>query len=147
MTDLQRRIWIFLTFRGRRILESLVVTLCAGDEFVLSRVRMQHVVLKAEKQISELPFFFFFTFKIVLYVIEWAVPPLSWKFQRFTRMPLERRLEYLEEWEFSKFAAKRNLFKLVKALCICHIFSEPKLLESIGYGDAMRKRYERGAAR
>jgi hypothetical protein len=101
---------------------------------------MQHVVLQAEKHISELPFFFFFTFKIVLYVIEYAIPPIAWKFRRFSKMSLEQRLRYLESWELSRFAAKRNLFKLVKAICVCHIFSERPLLKAIGYEEALKLR-------
>lgn len=143
MTNLQRRIWLSLTLRGRRIVEAMVITLCAGDEFVLSRIRMQHVILKTEKHISELPFFFFLMFKIVLYMIEYSFFPFSWKIRRFSGMTLEKRLIYLETWEHSKFALKRNLFKLVKALFICHIFSEHTLLVAIGYGDALQNRVKR----
>ncbi|MGZ3689316.1 MAG: hypothetical protein ACXVBW_13510 [Bdellovibrionota bacterium] len=142
MTGTQLRIWNILTFRGRGILESMVVTLCAGDEFVLSRIRMQHVVLRAEKQISELPFVLFLGFKICLYLIEYSFPPLAWKFRRFSRLPLESRMAYLETWEGSSLALKRNIFKLVKALCICNIFSEHKLLAAIGYEESLVKRMQ-----
>ncbi len=125
---------------ARQILESVVIAFCAGDEFVLSRIRMQKVVLKTEKQISELPFVFNLVFRTALYLIEYAFPPIAWKFRRFTRMPLERQMEYLHEWMHSPFAYKRNLFKLVKAICVSQIFSEHKLLEGIGYGPALEHR-------
>lgn len=129
-----------MTFRGRRILETLIVTLCAGDPMVLEKIRMQHVVLRAEKHIAELPPQFFLGFKVVLYLIEFLSFPLVWKFRRFTRMKLEDRIWYLETWENSPVAIIRNLFKLVKAICVCHIFSEHRLLAEIGYGEAIEER-------
>lgn len=126
--------------RGRHILEAMLICMCAGDEDVLSKIRMKHVVLKTEKHVTELPKFYFLAFKAVLLWIEYEIFPLAWKFRRFSKMPINRQLAYLETWERSSFFAKRNMFKLVKAMCVCHIYSEHKLLASIGYENAMRAR-------
>jgi hypothetical protein len=129
MTSLQHRIWVFLTFRGRSILEALIVALCAGDEFVLERIRMQKVVLRTEKYVSELPFTFFLGFKLALYLLEYV------GIGRFSKLSIERKLRRMEIWETSGLGPQRNLFKLMKAACVCHIFSEQRLLADIGYGD------------
>lgn len=140
MTSLQHRIWVGLTFRGRHIVEALIIALCAGDEFVLSRIRMQRVILRTEKFIAELPFFFFITFKFVIYVIEYAFPPLAWKFRRFSRLPIDKQLQYLQSWEQSMFSFKRMMFKLVKAACVNQIMCEYKLLADLGYRECLEAR-------
>ena len=59
--------------RGRHIVEAMLICMCAGDEDVLSKIRMRHVILKTEKHITELPKFYFFAFKAVLFWIEYEI--------------------------------------------------------------------------
>lgn len=129
--------------RSRKTLAALIITLCANDEFILSHIRIKRVILRTEKRISELPIFFFFAFQIVLYLLEYSIPPLAWKILPFSRLSAEKQLAYLEGWESSRFAIKRNLFRLVKAVCICQIMSERKLLIALGYGEALEDRLGR----
>lgn len=140
MTSVQRRIWRFFMTRGDDILESLLLTLCTDDEFFTSRVKMARVAVRTKKFVRELPFFFFFSFKAILYLIEYAVPPIAWKFRRFSKLPLEQRLRYLETWENSRIPLKRIVFKLVKAACLCQIMCDHKILVDLGYGKAIQKR-------
>ncbi len=142
MTLVQRLIYNFFNTRGRRILKELIITMCADDQAVLTHVRLQRVVLRTEKYISELPFFYFMTFKATLYLLNYALPPLSWKLKPFSWMTLERRLRYLEEWQSSSFYYKRTLFKMVQCVCISHLYSEKRLLISLGFEKSMLHRLQ-----
>ncbi|MBI3543875.1 MAG: hypothetical protein HY075_11435 [Deltaproteobacteria bacterium] len=132
--------------RGRHVLREFIVTICAGDPAVLSSVRLQRVVLKTEKYVGELPVFYFLLFKLTLYLLNYALPPLSWKLRPFTWMNLEERQHYLEEWQASSFYYKRTLFKMVQCVCVSHLYSERKLLESIGFGESLAHREQRSFA-
>ena len=143
MTPVQRLIYNFFYTRGRRILKELIITMCADDKAVLNHVRLQRVILRAEKYVSELPFFYFMTFKITLYLLNYALPPLSWKLTPFSWMPLERRLKYLNEWQSSSFYYKRTLFKMIQVVCVSHLYSERRLLVSIGFEKSMEHRQQR----
>jgi hypothetical protein len=128
-------------FRRRRILQTLLISLCGGDEQILMHVRLTKVVLKTEKDMLGLPFALRATFYVVLWLIEYGFPPLVWKFKRFTRMGMSERVAYLEEsWDRSPLAPKRVMFKLVKAVCVSQLLAEHKVLRSIGYGDALDER-------
>lgn len=140
MTRFERAVYVFFNSRGRKILRELIITMCAGDPFVLTQVRLQHVILKAEKYVSELPLLHFVIFKIALYMVQFGVPPLVWKLRPFTWLPLESRLAYIEQWQGSRVYFKRALFKFVTLVCVTHLYSEKKLLESIGFGKSMEHR-------
>ena len=140
MSRWQHRLWVFMTFRGRPTLEALMIALCNGDEFLLSRVRLQRVILKTEKYISELPFFYFMVFKFILYVIEYGVFPFSFRIHRFTRLPVHKQVQVLATWDANPNPLKRNLFKFVKGTCLSHILAETKLLEALGYGEMILDR-------
>jgi hypothetical protein len=139
----QRVVYWLLKPRGRRMLRELIITMCAGDKAVLEHVRLQRVILRTEKFISELPFFYFLLFKFTLFVLNFALPPLSWKVLPFIWMGPERRMRYLEEWQASSFYYKRTLFKMVQCVCVSHLYSERSLLVSIGFGPSMEKREQR----
>jgi hypothetical protein len=136
----QRLVHRLLMARGRRMLRELIITMCADDREVLSHVRLQRVILRTEKYVSELPFFYFVLFKLTLFIMNYALPPLSWKLRPFIYMKLDRRLRYLEEWAASNFYYKRTLFKMIQAVCVCHLYSERRLLVSIGFESSMQHR-------
>lgn len=140
LTKWQRRIFGFFNNRGREVIKVLIATMCADDPMVLTRIRMQRVILRTEKNIANMPFFFFLMLKITIYLMEYAVPPLAWKFTPFTKMPLEARLKYLESWSGSRWYAKRMLMKLVLAICLPQVYSEKRLLISLGYEDSLQHR-------
>jgi hypothetical protein len=142
MNGFQRAIYGFFNSRGRKIVRELIITMCADDPEVLTRVRLQRVILRTENYISALPFFYFLVFKLALYMIQYALPPLSWKLRPFTWMSLERRLRYFEEWQGSGFYYKRALFKMVQCVCIAHLYSERRLLVRIGFEPSMEHRQQ-----
>ena len=125
---------------GRRALRALILTLCVEDEFILSKIDIPRVIQKIEDRVCLLPAFFFFLFKGTLLFMEFGLPPLGWKIRRFSSLSLEKRLQYVESWTYSKVYLKRNLFKLIKAICLSHVFSEHELLKGIGYERALGAR-------
>lgn len=143
MIGFQNFIRRLLNARGRTILREMIVTMCAGDPEVLTRVRMQRVILRTEKYVSELPFIYFVLFKVCLYMIQFAVPPLSWKLRPFTWLSLDDRLAMLVRWQASNFYFKRMSFKMIQAVCVSHLYSERRLLESLGFGEGIKHREER----
>lgn len=140
MTRWQRRIYNFFNPRGRTILKAVLSTMCADDPAVLTRVKLSRVILRTEKYISELPFFYFLMIKLSLYLMEYALPPLSWKLLPFSMMGLERRLRYLEEWQSSSFYPKRIIFRAASAVCLVNLYSERRLLTSIGFESGLQNR-------
>ena len=143
MTKAQKILYGVLKKTGRQVLKELIVTFCAEDQEVLTKVRLQRVTLRTENYVLSLPFFYFFVFKLTLFLFQYALPPLSWKLTPFTKMSLERRLRYLGEWQSSNFYYKRLLFKLLSLVCVSHLYSEEKLLISLGYELSMKHRVSR----
>lgn len=129
-----------LNSRGRKILKEIIITMCAGDEQVLSRVSLKRVTLRTEHYVSELPLVYFIVFKFALYLLQYAIPPISRKLRPFTWLPLEARLDYLDRWKKSSFYFKRMSFKMVQAICVSHLYSERKLLDSVGFEASMLHR-------
>lgn len=146
MSNFQHLVRKALNARGRKILREMLITMCAGDPEVLTRIRMQRVILRTEKYVSELPFIYFVLFKICLYFIQFAIPPFSWKLRPFTWLSLDERLAYLDRWQSSNFYFKRMTFKMVQATCVSHLYSERRLLESLGFSDSIKHREERTCA-
>lgn len=142
MTRFQKAIYRFFLSRGRKVLRELIVTMCAEDSFILSKIRLERVIMRAEKYVAELPFIYFFLFKITLLIVEYGIPPITNKFRRFSSLSLEKRLAYLEEWQGSRFYWKRILFKMISTVCVTHIYAERKLLTNIGFEDSLLHRYQ-----
>jgi len=140
VTRFERAIYNFLNARGREIMKCLIATLCADDPAIISRVRIQRVILRTEKAIAKMPLFYFVVLKIGVYLLEYAIPPLSWKIRPFTSMNLDQRLEYLNTWSSSRFYYKRMILKLLISLCLPRLYSEKRLLLSIGFERALQGR-------
>lgn len=136
----QKIIAFILNRLGRSIVREILIAMCANDSKVLNKIRLQRVILRLEKYVNELPFFYFFIFKCALFLFQYAIPPLSWKLRPFSSLALEKKISYMEEWQQSRFYHKRVLFKIIQSICVAHLYSEPRLLISIGYKNSMRHR-------
>jgi hypothetical protein len=137
---LQKMFQNYFISSGRHILRTFLLTMCAEDPEVLKHVRLTHVILRVERYLFELPFFYFLAVKISFYLIEYAIPPLGMKIRPFTWLSLADREKYLDQWQNSNFYPKRILFKAAASVCMSHLYSEHKLLQSIGFGKALEKR-------
>lgn len=143
MTRFERSVYNFFSARGREIMKCLITTLCADDPAVLTRIRIQRVILRTEKAVAKMPLFYFVMLKVALYLIEYAIPPISWKIRPFTWMSLDERLQYLNEWATSRFYYKRMLLKLLVSICLPRLYSEKKLLLSLGFEKSLQHRTRR----
>jgi len=140
MGRFQRYVLNMLAGRGRSATASLAATLVAEDRDILSRVDMDRVVRRAEEQGQRLPWMFYVAYKLSLLAFEYGLPPLAWRFRRFSRQWWGSRIRYAESWERSRSHLKRNLFVLMKAVTLSSLLREPDLLEWMGYGEALRSR-------
>ncbi|HPO12181.1 MAG TPA: hypothetical protein PLI09_01945 [Candidatus Hydrogenedentes bacterium] len=129
--------------KGRGVLRTLIESLVAEDVEILSRVRMEAVIERSENAIAHYPLQIFLTVKATLFMLEFFAPLMTRRWQRFTSMPLEDRVRYLEGWEYSPLDMQRNLFLLLKASTLTSLASEPGLLDFAGYSAFMRHRQER----
>lgn len=121
-------------------MQVLIATLCADDPAIISRIRIQRVILRTEKAIAKMPLFYFVVLKFGLYFIEYAIPPFAWKLRPFTSLSLDQRLEYLNQWATSGFYYKRMILKLLISLCLPRLYSEKRLLLSIGFERTLQGR-------
>jgi hypothetical protein len=140
MGGLQVLIRALLRTRGRWSLRRVVLAFCDNDEQVLSRIDVDTIVLRIEHNMAMLPFGYFLAMKIALFLMEFAIPPIAGKILPMSLMPAEKRIRYIESWVDSRFSWKRMTFYALKYLCLKQIYSEPALLEHIGYGPAYRAR-------
>lgn len=129
--------------KGRGVLRTLIESLVAGDVEILSRVRMEAVIARTENAIARYPLPIFLTAKATVFLLEYFAPLMTRRWQRFTSMPIEDRVRYLEGWEYSPIDMQRNLFLLLKASLLTSLASEPGLLDFAGYSAFMRHRQER----
>jgi hypothetical protein len=140
MGGFQALIRSLLRTSGRWSLTKVVIAFCDGDEEVLSRINVDTIVRKIELYLVGLPFGYFLAMKIALFIMEYALPPVSGKFMPMMWMSPERRIRYIQSWADSRFSWKRMTFYALKYLCLKQIYAEPALLEHIGYGPALRDR-------
>ena len=124
----------------RNALGTVLRTLVAEDEAILSRTAPDCVAARLQDTLDRLPVILVLAFRLTLAAIEWG-PLLSLRYLgRFSRLPLALRLRRLEGWEFSRFFLKRGLFKLIKLTALANMLQEPELLRFIGYEDTLRHR-------
>lgn len=142
MSGFQLFIRSLLRTTGRWSLRKVVIAFCDGDEEVLKRINVEAIVRKIELYLVSLPFGYFLAMKMALFIMEYAIPPVHTKFRPMLLMSPERRIRYIQSWGESRFSWKRMTFYALKYICIKQIYSEPALLEYIGYGPAMMERME-----
>ncbi len=143
VNKIQAHIVEWLMPKGNRILRAFMEALVAGDAEILDRVRPESVIERIGNALRQYPFLMFLAVKVTFFLLEYAAPLMTHTWQRFTRMPLEERVRYLEGWEYSPVDLQRGLFLLIKASTLTALCAEPALLEFTGYSNFMRHRQER----
>jgi hypothetical protein len=123
-----------------RTLRLLVLTLCGEDPDTLKHVDLKQVVIKIKFFILSLPFHYQFLFSFSLFLLEWGIPPFTWKILPFSWMSLHKRVAYLERWQGSPFYWKRMIFKLLSSPCLMHLYAEKSLLIEIGFSPSLEDR-------
>jgi hypothetical protein len=136
----QRAFINYLKPKGRKTLHAILEALCVNDQVILSKINLDKLTDRIEQSVNELPMLYFMFFKITLFLIEYAMPPLAFKIRPFRWLNSEEKLSYLNCWVTSRIYSKRILFKLVSTTCLSHLYSEPAILETIGYKRSMDHR-------
>lgn len=72
-------------------------------------------------------------FKQLLWLVEWGGPFLSFRFQRFTRMPPQGQARYLIAWERSRLPLKRMGFQALKRSVMAAYYGSEPSWQGIGY--------------
>ncbi len=72
--------------------------------------------------------------KSALYMLQYV--PLLTRLRSFTAMGPQQRLRYLEGWENSRFATKRNLFLMLKMLILMPFYSDDAITQAMKYRPA-----------
>ncbi len=143
VNKIQARIVEWLMPKGNHVLRSFMEALVAGDREILDKVRPESVIERIGNALRLYPFLMFLAVKATLFLLEYAAPLMTHTWQRFTRMPLEERVRYLEGWEYSALDMQRGLFLLIKASTLTALCAEPEMLDFAGYSNFMRYRQER----
>ena len=116
-----------------QIFISLLLTLCGEDPEVLDRVNLPQVAERMRRYLSSLPPFYHFALVSALLLFEFMPYPISNKWRRFSRLPLDTRLRVVHQWLESSFFLKHLMMKGIRSFCIMQLYAEPKLLEHLAY--------------
>jgi len=63
--------------------------------------------------------------------VPFVLPPFH--LRRFSRLPLEARVEVLEAWERSRFMPRRQAIHTLKMLAMIHFYGRPEIESRLGY--------------
>ena len=125
---------------NKRLQRRLIESVCGADARVLERINIDHTITKIEEFVNEIPPFYRFCYRISLWVIQYAIPPLAWKLRPFSSLSDGQCSKYLESWRSSRFYFKRILFKLPVIVCVLNIYSNRSLLDEMGFGKSLQHR-------
>jgi hypothetical protein len=117
-----------------------MLTFIAEDAEILAHVDLDAAVARVEQSLRRAPFSFLLIFEAVLLFLEYGLPPFVWKFRRFSKCSLEKRLKVAKNFEHGAGLMKQNCYKLLKVITMAGMMTEPALLEWIGYGKSMAER-------
>ncbi len=128
---------------GDALMTVYLRTLVGEDDELLGRADLPAALARIKRDTQLFPPLFFLGFKGAQWWLEYG--PVLRRGARFSRLPLDARLEVLESWETTRLSMRQNLYKLMKIVSITNLMSDPALLEYVGYGDTMRRRMNRPA--
>ena len=82
---------------------------------------------------SYFPFHLRIGFPAGLYLLEYATVIFAFKLRPFSRLSLDERRDYVEGWMNSSISLRRDLIKGVKGVCLTAFYSQPAVMEHIGF--------------
>lgn len=126
--------------RHERTLYALMRVACANDPAVLSRVELQNVVKKIHIAVACFPRRYALLFWFNLYLFEYALPPLSWKIRPFSALSPEKQMQTAIHWQERGYFFQRLIFQFLRSVILAAMFSEPGILDLVGYEQALRQR-------
>lgn len=128
-----------ISFSRQKSLESFMEAF-AADGFNLNPQELHELALHLHRTLLNLPPFLSFMMRLTFWMVEYAIPPLAWKFKPAQNLPLPERVKYLHQWNQSTFGLKRTMFMVLKHFCVTGLYSHPRVLQEIGYGSTFQER-------
>ena len=118
----------------------MAVTVVGEEPRVLEAMDLDAAMERRRASLATYPRVFALIYTFGLLAFEYALPPLGWKLRPFSRLPFEKRMAYVVQWERSRWQAKRNLLMLMRLMTLADVMVQPAMLEWIGYGESWRHR-------
>jgi hypothetical protein len=72
-------------------------------------------------------------FPLGLFLLEYGTFIFMGRLKTFSRLSLEERDRYVQSWVDSNIPIRRDLIKGVKGLCVSAFYSDPQVMDHIGY--------------
>jgi hypothetical protein len=117
--------------RSRRVLRALAEVVAPRAPGLV--VDPESLVDVADSICAEMPRFLQLLMPIGLLLIEFGTWFWAGTFRRCSRLDLARRERYVRGWVQSRWAMRRDLIKGVKGLILLGFYSDPRVMELIGY--------------
>ena len=115
-----------------RVLLRLAENLFPSAEFSLEGIEGD-LVKNFERMVKEFPQCFRWGFFLGIRLFEWLPFLFGFGFSRFSFLPPQRQMAYVDNWAFSRFIPKREFFKTLRAFVMLIVFSDKRVWEYIGY--------------
>lgn len=109
----------------KAVVERIVPEAPAANDLDLAR-KIDEVLWGVRKELAR-------DFKLLLFVLEYSPPFLSFIFKRFTQMTPDEQDRYLDSWEKSKLAFKRMGFQALKRSALAAFYGSRESWTEIGY--------------
>ena len=129
-----------LRYHRYRLLTAMVNSFFYDSGVIFSPISLKKAVLRTLHFIDRLPPFYRWSATLSILTIEFALPPLAWKWRRFTRLNQGAQAASLKDWHESPFYIKRMILRTITSVCLPQVYSEPALLRRIGYGPTLSNR-------
>jgi hypothetical protein len=121
-----------LSPRERRVFERLLADASAGDALAdpaESAVIFERILGAADREAR-------LGFRLLLFAFEWTpfvFGGLRFLFRRYSGMPAEARLEYIERIRSSSFHLARMMMKAIGGTVLISHYGRPNVQRSVGY--------------
>ncbi len=114
-----------------------------GDDPEVSRlVDRSRVLERMELFLKRLPGFYLTGLVFGIWIFDWISPIEIGRLPPFRKLRQPDRERCLDRWAHARLGLKRLVFMGIKFVTASQIYTEPALLESLGYGPALRDRKE-----
>lgn len=124
----------------RKILSGFVFAFCGGDPLVLGNIDVEAVVDRVGGCLKKMPVTYAIGLRCLILLVEYGIPPLVLKIRPMSSLPILQQVKYLDQWATSRFFVKRVGFIGLKFIFLPQIYSEAKLLQTLGYAHVLEER-------
>ena len=115
-----------------RVFLRLAENLFPPAEFNLEGIE-NDLVRNFRRMVKEFPKCFRWGFFLGIRLFEWLPFLFGFGFSRFSSLPPQRQMTYVDNWACCRFVPKREFFKTLRAFVMLVVFSDRRVWEYIGY--------------